>query len=106
MGRRKDSPGKLTRVVSPNRSLHNLLHPDSHRDLLGGTEVVRPLRVVHDLEAKVARVDVRVRKNAVSGEVDEALDLLLLRAGANRRDGQRRMTRQGGRERLTLSDLR
>lgn len=71
---------KLTRVVPPNRGLHDLLHPVADGDLLGGAEVVRAVRVVHDFKPKLARVDVGVGEDTVPGEIDEALDLLLLRS--------------------------
>jgi hypothetical protein len=68
----------LTRVVPANRRLHDLLHPGSNGDLLGGTEEVSSLMVVDDLEAELADMDVGVRDDSVASEVDEALGLLLL----------------------------
>lgn len=70
-----------TGVIPADRCLHNLLHPSSNGDLLGGTEEVRSLKVVDDFEAELADMDVGVGDDAVTSEIDEALGLSLLYKG-------------------------
>lgn len=69
---------RLTRVVSEDRSLQDLLHPSPDGDLLGRSEVVRALLLVHQLEGELARADVRIADDAITRQVDNALGPLLL----------------------------
>lgn len=70
---------KLTSVISSDRGLHHLLHPRSHRHLLGRTEVVGTLRLMNDLEAELSHMDVGIGQDSIPTEIDESFNLLFLR---------------------------
>ena len=68
----------LTRIIPPNSSFHQRLHPLSHHALLYRTEIMRPLRLMHNPKPISPWVHILIRYNFISNDIDISLDLSLL----------------------------
>ena len=64
----------LTTIVPPDCCLHQSFHPLPHDMLFDRAEEVRLLRVMNDSESVSTRVNILVRNNLVTNDVDITLD--------------------------------
>ena len=68
----------LTREVAADRCLNHGLHPLSHNELLVVAEEMCFIVVMHDFEAIPAGINILIRDDFVTKNIDVALDLRLL----------------------------